>query len=97
MEAIEELVNLSDSMRQAAALLNDEDLDDNSSSNNRRGSTFLNVVALGNTISSCIRLATIQIELLTTCSVPMRVPKNCISIEELHFWFLTLQFNTVVY
>nr|GEW13224.1 dynamin superfamily [Tanacetum cinerariifolium] len=55
MEAIEELVNLSDSMRQAAALLNDEDLDDNnsssssSSSSNRRGSTFLNVVALGNT------------------------------------------------
>lgn len=51
MEAIEELVNLSDSMRQAAALLNDEDLDDanSSSSSNKRGSTFLNVVALGNT------------------------------------------------
>ncbi|CAH1443702.1 unnamed protein product [Lactuca virosa] len=49
MEAIEELVQLSDSMRQAAALLNDEDVDENSSSSSRRGSTFLNVVALGNT------------------------------------------------
>ncbi|XP_076950839.1 dynamin-2A-like [Bidens hawaiensis] len=45
MDAIEELLQLSDSMRQAAALLNDEDVD--SSSN--RASTFLNVVALGNT------------------------------------------------
>ncbi|KAL4580822.1 hypothetical protein LXL04_017026 [Taraxacum kok-saghyz] len=49
MEAIEELVQLSESMRQAAALLNDEDVDENSSSSSRRGSTFLNVVALGNT------------------------------------------------
>ncbi|XP_071736836.1 dynamin-2A-like [Rutidosis leptorrhynchoides] len=50
MDAIEELVQLSDSMRQAAALLNDEDIDENSSSSSsRRGSTFLNVVALGNT------------------------------------------------
>ncbi|KAG8487246.1 hypothetical protein CXB51_020556 [Gossypium anomalum] len=46
MEAIEELSQLSDSMRQAAALLADEDVDENSSSN--RSSTFLNVVALGN-------------------------------------------------
>ncbi|KAI7731363.1 hypothetical protein M8C21_025557 [Ambrosia artemisiifolia] len=46
MEAIEELVQLSDSMRQASALLNDEDVDETSST---RGSTFLNVVALGNT------------------------------------------------
>lgn len=51
MEAIEELVQLSDSMRQAAALLNDEDIDDNSSSSSKRGSTFLNVVALGNTVT----------------------------------------------
>ncbi|KAI3810433.1 hypothetical protein L1987_20045 [Smallanthus sonchifolius] len=49
MEAIEELVQLGDSMRQAAALLNDEDVDENSSSSSRRTSTFLNVVALGNT------------------------------------------------
>ncbi|XP_071698490.1 dynamin-2A-like [Rutidosis leptorrhynchoides] len=49
MDAIEELAQLADSMRQAAALLNDEDVDDNSSSNSRRPSTFLNVVALGNT------------------------------------------------
>ncbi|KAA8536616.1 hypothetical protein F0562_029094 [Nyssa sinensis] len=48
MEAIEELAQLSDSMRQAAALLADEDIDENSSSSSRRPSTFLNVVALGN-------------------------------------------------
>lgn len=46
MEAIEELSQLSESMRQAAALLADEDVDENSSS--RRSTTFLNVVALGN-------------------------------------------------
>ncbi|KAF3440962.1 hypothetical protein FNV43_RR19248 [Rhamnella rubrinervis] len=50
MEAIDELVQLSDSMRQASALLADEDVDENSSSSSssRRVSTFLNVVALGN-------------------------------------------------
>ncbi|XP_047337515.1 dynamin-2A-like [Impatiens glandulifera] len=48
MEAIEELAQLSDSMRQAAALLADEDVEENSSSSKRQ-STFLNVVALGNT------------------------------------------------
>ncbi|GAV60347.1 PH domain-containing protein/Dynamin_N domain-containing protein/Dynamin_M domain-containing protein/GED domain-containing protein [Cephalotus follicularis] len=49
MEAIEELKQLSESMRQAAALLADEDVDENStSSNSRRNSTFLNVIALGN-------------------------------------------------
>ncbi|KAL1300860.1 hypothetical protein HN51_045503 [Arachis hypogaea] len=46
MAAIEDLSELADSMRQAAALLADEDVDDASSS--RRPSTFLNVVALGN-------------------------------------------------
>ncbi|XP_010553651.1 PREDICTED: dynamin-2B-like [Tarenaya hassleriana] len=46
MEAIDELSQLSDSMRQAAALLADEDPEESSSS--RRASTFLNVVALGN-------------------------------------------------
>ncbi|KAI3715668.1 hypothetical protein L6452_22654 [Arctium lappa] len=49
MEAIEELVQLSDLMRQATAVLNDEDIDENSSSSSKRRSTFLNVVALGNT------------------------------------------------
>ncbi|MFS7986140.1 putative dynamin GTPase [Helianthus anomalus] len=49
MDAIEELNQLADSMRQAAALLNDEDVDENSSASSRRSSTFLNVVALGNT------------------------------------------------
>ncbi|XP_050216738.1 dynamin-2A-like [Mercurialis annua] len=53
MEAIDELAQLSQSMRQATALLADEDVDDNSSSttsssSSRRSSTFLNVVALGN-------------------------------------------------
>lgn len=48
MEAIEELTQLSDSMRQAASLLADEDVDENSSSSSRRSSSFLNVVALGN-------------------------------------------------
>uniref|UniRef100_A0A803PKG4 dynamin GTPase n=1 Tax=Cannabis sativa TaxID=3483 RepID=A0A803PKG4_CANSA len=50
MEAIEELAQLSESMRQAAALLADEDVDENSTSSgsSRRDSTFLNVVALGN-------------------------------------------------
>ncbi|OVA10201.1 Dynamin central domain [Macleaya cordata] len=45
MEAIEELVQLSESMVQASALLADEDVDEPSS---KRSSTFLNVVALGN-------------------------------------------------
>ncbi|KAI3786710.1 hypothetical protein L1987_40603 [Smallanthus sonchifolius] len=46
MEAVEELAELADSMRQAAAVLNDEDVDENSP---RPASTFLNVVALRNT------------------------------------------------
>lgn len=53
MEAIDELAQLSDSMRQAAAVLADEDVDDNSRSS-RRNSTFMNVVALGNTVSLLI-------------------------------------------
>ncbi|KAK9161973.1 hypothetical protein Syun_002875 [Stephania yunnanensis] len=44
MESIEELVQLSESMLQAAALLADEDVDEPSS---KRACTFLNVVALG--------------------------------------------------
>ncbi|KAM2988194.1 hypothetical protein FF2_002301 [Malus domestica] len=47
MEAIEELLQLSDSMRQGAAILADEDVDENTTSS-RRVSSFLNVVALGN-------------------------------------------------
>ncbi|CAD5312291.1 unnamed protein product [Arabidopsis thaliana] len=46
MEAIDELSQLSDSMKQAASLLADEDPDETSSS--KRPATFLNVVALGN-------------------------------------------------
>ncbi|TXG53655.1 hypothetical protein EZV62_018911 [Acer yangbiense] len=53
MEAIEELNELSDSIRQASAVLADEDVDDDnnmssSSSSSKRPSTFLNVIALGN-------------------------------------------------
>uniref|UniRef100_A0A6M2EVQ3 Dynamin-type G domain-containing protein n=1 Tax=Populus davidiana TaxID=266767 RepID=A0A6M2EVQ3_9ROSI len=48
MEAIDELAQLSESMRQASALLADEDIDETTSSSSRRSSTFLNVVALGN-------------------------------------------------
>ena len=50
MAAIEELSELADSMRQASALLADEDIDETSNSS-RRPSTFLNVVALGNVVS----------------------------------------------
>ncbi|KAJ8759509.1 hypothetical protein K2173_007126 [Erythroxylum novogranatense] len=51
MEMTEELVQLSESMQQAAELLADEDVDDSSTistDTSRRSSTFLNVVALGN-------------------------------------------------
>ncbi|KAH9603114.1 hypothetical protein KSS87_002688 [Heliosperma pusillum] len=48
MEAIEELSQLSDAMRQASAVLADDDVDDTSVSSSRRNSTFLNAVALGN-------------------------------------------------
>ncbi|XVE89349.1 hypothetical protein DITRI_Ditri19aG0195000 [Diplodiscus trichospermus] len=48
MEAIEELAELSESMRLAAAVLADEDVDETSSSSSKRSCTFLNVVALGN-------------------------------------------------
>ncbi|KAG6388897.1 hypothetical protein SASPL_150333 [Salvia splendens] len=53
MEAIEELAQLSESMRQASAMLADEDVDEtaSSSSSSKRSSTFLNVVALGNTVN----------------------------------------------
>ncbi|EPS66641.1 hypothetical protein M569_08133, partial [Genlisea aurea] len=51
MDAIEELSNLADSMRQASALLADEDVDETTSSSgsSKRSSSFLNVVVLGNT------------------------------------------------
>ncbi|OWM79306.1 hypothetical protein CDL15_Pgr003479 [Punica granatum] len=52
MEAIEELIQLSDAMRQASAVLADEDIDESSSSSSRRTSTFLNAVALGNVVST---------------------------------------------
>ena len=61
MEAIEELTQLSESMRQASALLADEDVDEtttsSSPSSSRRSSTFLNVVALGNVVSSSLSLS----------------------------------------
>ncbi|GFY94674.1 dynamin-like protein 6 [Actinidia rufa] len=48
MDAIDELAQLSDAMRQASSLLADEDVEESPSSS-KRSSTFLNVVALGNT------------------------------------------------
>ncbi|RZC53488.1 hypothetical protein C5167_012338 [Papaver somniferum] len=51
MEAIEELLQLSESMLQASSVLADEDVDDSSSSS-KRSSTFLNVVALGNVVGA---------------------------------------------
>ncbi|XP_052627485.1 vacuolar cation/proton exchanger 2-like [Lactuca sativa] len=47
-------------MRQAVALLNDEDVDANSSSSSKRPSTFLNFVALGNTFISNYGLPIVQ-------------------------------------
>lgn len=58
MEAIEELAQLSESMRQAAALLADEDVDENASGSSRRASSFLNVVALGNVVSPPVHVST---------------------------------------
>ncbi|KAI8010066.1 Formin-like protein 14 [Camellia lanceoleosa] len=48
MDATDELTQLTNSMCQASTLLANEDVNENSSSS-RRPSTFLNVVALGNT------------------------------------------------
>lgn len=56
MEAIEELAELSESMRQASAVLADEDVDDKSSST-KRVSSFLNVVAIGSVVRSTISLS----------------------------------------
>jgi hypothetical protein len=49
MEAIEDLSELSESMRQAASLLADDDPSDDAAP--RRPTTFLNAVALGNVVS----------------------------------------------
>jgi dynamin GTPase len=50
MDAMDELVQLSESMRQAASLLADDDPSDDSAP--RRPSTFLNAVVLGNVVST---------------------------------------------
>jgi hypothetical protein len=49
MKAMEELSELSESMRQAASLLSDDDPSEESAP--RRPTTFLNAVALGNVVS----------------------------------------------
>lgn len=49
MEAMEELSELAESMRQAASLLADDDPSDDTAP--RRPTTFLNAVALGNVVS----------------------------------------------
>lgn len=71
MDAIDELWQLANSMRQASALLADEDVDETSSS--RRPSTFLNVVALGNTVRHffvklVLRILIVRIALFFPCS-----------------------------
>jgi dynamin 1/3 len=50
MEAIDELVELSVSMRQTASLLADDDPSDETASH--RPSTFLNAAVLGNVVSA---------------------------------------------
>jgi dynamin GTPase len=50
MEDMEELSQLSESIRQAASLLADDDPSDDSAP--RRPSTFLNAVVLGNVVST---------------------------------------------
>lgn len=71
VEAIEELAQLSDSMRQAAALLADEDIDETSTSgaSSRRPSTFLNVVALGNVVSSHLFWFVIELHSVALASI----------------------------
>ena len=81
MEAIEDLAQLSDSMRQAAALLADEDVDETSTStaSSRRPSTFLNVVALGNVVTSHPFGFVIELHFLVLASLyhfPMRCSLN---------------------
>ena len=49
MEAMEDLSELAESMRQAASLLADDDPSDDAAP--RRPTTFLNAVALGNVVS----------------------------------------------
>lgn len=71
VEAIEELAQLSDSMRQAAALLADEDVDETSTSgaSSRRPSTFLNAVALGNVVSSYLLGFVIELHFVVMASI----------------------------
>ena len=74
MEAIDELSQLSDSMRQAAALLADEDPDESSSSS-RRPATSLNVVALGNVVGFLFLLF-LLFDALVFSGSRWDVPKN---------------------
>jgi hypothetical protein len=55
MDAMDELVQLFESMRQAASLLADDDPSDDATP--RRPSTFLNAVALGNVVSPTFAIA----------------------------------------
>lgn len=94
MDAIEELSQLSHSMRQAAGLLADEDIDETSSSaSSKCSSTFLNIVALGNTVSWLITA------LLNAVSVLI----YDFRIEWLHFYisglsgFWIRNFNLIIF
>ncbi|GMP34855.1 hypothetical protein CsSME_00007553 [Camellia sinensis var. sinensis] len=71
MDVIDEFAQLADSMRQASALLADEDVDKNSLSS-RRPSTFLNVVALGNTLNGLSSLE------LSECNLAL-IRDNCLT------------------
>lgn len=56
---MESLTQLAESMRQASALLSDEDPDDSS----KQGSGFLSVVALGNVVSLITMLCLPNVQL----------------------------------
>uniref|UniRef100_A0A453R8S2 Uncharacterized protein n=1 Tax=Aegilops tauschii subsp. strangulata TaxID=200361 RepID=A0A453R8S2_AEGTS len=70
MEAMEELSQLSESIRQAASLLADDDPSDDTAP--RRPSTFLNAVVLGNVVSAGRRTPAPQNRRLVPRSDPFR-------------------------
>lgn len=89
MEAIEELTELSEAMKQASAVLADEDVDDKSTYS-KRSSTFLNVVALGNVVSfSCLFLSPL-VDKCVGMGVRYRINVMCLEFWtcEVDLWIL---------
>lgn len=86
MEAIEELTQLSDSMRQAAAVLADEDVDEKTPS--RRPSTFLNVIALGNVVGFFIHLRLCILVRVSMCGLQISGSGSWLLV--LHLWIGSL-------